>query len=43
MPARYEQLQKFHEAGEDYEINREKAALLVEPKTEGKSSCCKNH
>lgn len=42
MPTRYEQLQEFNEAGEDDEINREQAALLVEPQTEGKSSCRKN-
>ena len=31
MPTRYEQLQEFNEAGEDDEINRQQAALLVEP------------
>ena len=43
MPTRYEQLQEFNEASEADEINREPAALLVEPQTEGKSSCRKNH
>ena len=42
MPTRYEQLQELNEAGEDDEINRQQAALLVEPQTEGKSSCRKN-
>ena len=31
MPTRYEQLQEFNEAGEDDEVNREQAPLLVEP------------
>ena len=43
MPTRYEQLQEFNEASEADEINREQAALLVEPQTEGKSSCRKNN
>ncbi len=31
MPTRYEQLQEFNETSEDDQINREQAALLVEP------------
>ena len=31
MPSRYEQLQDFNETGEDDQINREQAALMIEP------------
>ena len=42
MPPRCEQLQEFNGAGEDDQINREQAALLVEAQAEGKSGCRKN-
>ena len=43
MPARYKQLQDFNQAGEDNEINRKQATLLVEAQAESKSGCRKNH